>query len=164
MPEHQACQSCLEYFEKHHPRGDTRSARIDRFYREEAAIAVAGELMEIQITGGQVISARDELACDRDRVRTRASLRHLWLAGSRPCLNYCNREDPCTQCDYSISQLKSNVAQVVGGGRVASAVTALAQELLRRTPISGAEVADLLAARSLTSGELNIETVWPSLT
>src|SRR5437870_42575 len=139
VPEHKACQPCLEHYEKHRPSRDARSDQIERFYREEGAVAIAGELAELRLTGQ--ISDDEEVAWDRSKAKTRVSLRHLYHG---TCLNYCGRNDPCTSCDEGSAELRRSVDDLLSDPVVWSATQELARQLASGTRMSGADIASLL--------------------
>jgi len=163
VDEYQACRPCMEHYEKHRPSQDKRSAKIERFYREEAAIAIAGELAEIRLTGGPLLSSDEELAWDRDKTRERASLRHLWSRGSKACANYCGAEQDCADCDQAVGQLKAAVENLITSNDNWSAIRALAQQLANGSRISGSDVAAFLEEHGVVSGSASIDSLWPRL-
>jgi hypothetical protein len=160
VPDGEACSNCLTYYEKHNPQKDARSREINRGYRLEAAVAAAGELAESKFGLATLLASEEELEDDRDRVSSRASLRHLWANG---CSNYSGADVDCQTCTASAAELRNAVRQILEEASVWSGITALAGELKVRNRLSGAEARQLLKEHGGTFGSHNIDTVWPPL-
>lgn len=162
VPEFQSCEPCFEHYGRHRPTHDPRSAAVERFYREEAAIAVAGELAELNLSGGHILSTTEEIEWDRARVLTRASLRHLWLAGTT-CVNYCSAPVPCEYCDRASAELSASVARWLSD-QLWPGVLITANLLEGGERRTGAEVGDALAGANISFAHCSIDAIWPALT
>jgi hypothetical protein len=157
VPESRACPTCFDYYLRNEPETDSNSRRIERRYRIEAAVAAAGEIAEEKFGNGTPLASDDELAGDRERVRNRSSLRHLWL---NQCSGYRMATD-CIECAAAAEQLRQSVRAILDRPLVWSATNVLAQELAHRGRIGGSEVRDILEQAGIAFGSEDIDAVWP---
>jgi hypothetical protein len=161
VQEARACSACLEHYEKNNPVHDGHSEQISRAYRIEAAVAAAGEIAEREFNGGELLANEEEVEWDRDRVATRASLRHLWSHDA--CSRYCGSESECLTCVTSADELRTNVRSLLLESLIWKAVTELAEQLLTTQRMSGDDVVTFLKARGIGFGSTSIDILWPPL-
>ena len=162
VPEGQACPECFRYYGKNRPSADARSADINRAYRIEAAVAAAGELAEAKFNNGVLLASEEELEDDRDRVSSRASLRHLWQGDS--CANYCCADADCPTCERSAEELRAEVRNLLNDETIWAGITGLAEHLkTAHRRLSGAEVRRFLEDRGVTFASHPIDSIWPPL-
>jgi len=161
VPDRQACATCLRYYEKHNPKTDGMSRRIERGYRVEGAVAAAGEIAESKFGKGKLLASASELEGDRNRVLTRSSLRHLWRSDA--CINYCTAPTVCGACVRGEQQLRASVQGLLNDSDVWNAVRALAEQVRARRRLSGTDTRKILEDAGLRFGSRAIDTVWPFL-
>ncbi|MCM2315176.1 MAG: hypothetical protein NDJ92_08500 [Thermoanaerobaculia bacterium] len=157
-----ACISCSEYFVQRPVRNDERISAIDKQYRQEAAIAVAGELAEREWRGRRSVVSMDELRADRLRARSLLAARHRRkLRRGEKCL-YEQLDETCVVCASEESNLRANVLSKLTHPQRWQAIEALAGRLLTtRSKIDGSEVLELLAARGLSFAEIDLDEILP---
>jgi hypothetical protein len=157
----QACVTCLEYYEKNDPASDGQSRRIERRYRVEAAVAAAGEIAEMKFGNGAVLATNEELEWDRDRVRTRSSLRHLWQRDA--CSSYRSNKSDCTTCAAGANLLLDNVRNLVNRTSVWAGTQILAEQLKVQARIDGRDVRRILEEAGVDFESEDVDRLWPPL-